>query len=157
MNTATTILPAMRTAIRAATGLDEQLVPTLVIGHSGTFDFGALPRPAIVLAPLREDNPYPPVSRNAQKKIAVNVHVYTDFFGLEVGMLGDAYALGVMPLIDTLETVLDDNLLDGCVIAAHVVGKEYPLPADMNYVAAEIGLNEARLMVIYQTIDPALV
>ena len=158
MITATDILPAMRDAIRAhpTLALSLSAVPTIVIGHSGTFAFDTLPRPAIVLAPLREDNPRLPVTRNGEKIIPVIVYAYTDFFGQEIGMLGDDYTLGVMPLIDTLELILDQNLLGGTVIRANATGKEYPLPADMNYVAQDIGLNEARLAIEYFTIDSSL-
>jgi len=159
MITATDILPAMRDAIREhpTLALTSAVVPTIVIGHSGTFDFDTLPRPAIVLAPLSERNPHPPVTRNAEKIITVIVYAYTDFFGSEFGMLGDTHTLGVMPLIDTLETILDDNLLEGAVLRAHALSKDYPLPADMTYIAQDVGLNEARLTVEYLTINSALV
>lgn len=155
MITATHILPAMRDAIRAH--FDARAVPTIVIGHSGTFEFDALPRPAIVLAPLSEQNPRPPVTRNGEKLIPIVVYCYTDFFGREIGMMGDDYTLGVMPLVDALEALLDNNLLGALVTRANVTGKDYPLPPDMNYVAADVGLNEARLTVEYLTIDAALV
>lgn len=152
MTTATDILPDIRTALRADANFSAAIVPTIVIGHSGTFDFNSLPRPAIVLAPLNERNPFPPVTRNGQKLIQIVAYVYTDFFGQEIGMLGDAYTVGVMPLADQLEAFLDDNLLAGLVVQANVSGKDYPLPADMTYDAIDVGMNEVRVSIVYQTL-----
>lgn len=159
--TAAHIIPAMRTALRADTYFSSlSTVPTIVCGHSGTFDEENLPKPAVVLAPESERNPYPPVTRNAQKLVRVTVHAYTQFFGAEIGMLGDSHALGVMELVDALETFFDDNTLAaylseyaGWIARAHVLDKIYPDPLNMNYV----DLNEARLTVEYLTINPALV
>lgn len=157
--TATDIIPAMKLAMQADAWLGVKAnVPTIVCGHSGTFDADTLPKPSVVFAPETERNPYPPVSRNAQKLIRITIHAYTMYFGTETGMVGDARSVGVMPLIDILELLFDDNLLsghmgerEGWIVRAHALDKVYPGPLDMNY-----GLNEARLTVEYLTVNPAL-
>jgi len=158
--TATELISAMRSAMQADAwlGLASNL-PTIVVGHSGTFDADTLPKPSVVLAPAEETNPYPPVSRNAQKLIRITAHAYTMHFGAELGMIGDAYTVGVMPLIDRLESFFDDNLLAaylgtyaGHVKRAHVLSKSYPDVLSLIYE----GLNEARLTIEYLTINSYL-
>ena len=159
--TAWELMPAMKAAIQADSWLgDIANVPTVKYGHSGVFDVETLPCPAIVLAPQDERNPYPPVSRNAQKLIRIMVHAYTEHYGEEVGLVGDDYTVGVMEIINKLEVLFDNERLSSylaspytnSVARSYALDKTYPDPTNTNY----IGLNEARLMVEYLTINPAL-
>jgi hypothetical protein len=159
--TAYHVITALRDAMRADSWLgDPETVPTIICSHSGTFDTENLPKPCIVLAPENERNPYPPVTRNAQKLVRVILHAYTQFYGMELGMIGDTYTTGLMPLLDHLEAFADDNLLGaylgaftGWVARAHALEKIYPDPYNQNYP----DLNEGRVVVEYLTINPALV
>jgi uncharacterized ubiquitin-like protein YukD len=152
--TSADIIPEVKIALRTdrvlngdtILGLTQADCPTIVQGHSGTFEYEVLPLPAIVLAPLDEDNPRYPVTRNGEKIIQIMVHAYAENFASEEGLTD------VMTVINRAELLLDDNrLTDNLVARSWTKTKSYPLPPDMNYV----GLNEARLLVEFLTINAA--
>lgn len=153
MVTGIALAQAMQAAALADSWLGQKTnVYTLTRGHSGTFDAEALRGKGVVIAPDTERNPFPPVSRNAQKIIRVTVYAYAKDFQTPAGL--DA----VGDLIDRCESFFDNNLLtgflgdyEGWLRKAHALDKLYPPPQDLNYF-----LNEARLTLEYLSLNPAL-
>lgn len=154
------ILPAMVLALQHDDFFgNRQIIPTIRYAHSGVFEFQTQPTPAIILAPGSETNPRRPVTKNGEKLLQVTAHIYTQEFWNGRGLMGDAVAQGVIPLADLLEIFFDSNLLSdkithvNLVVNALVLGKEFPKPQDMNF----IGINEARVLIEYFTINPQYV